>query len=339
MHFSIARAQKLHDQAVETMKAGNVALSAENYMIWYNDAAGEFPELTASLRQHKEDGKSFDHESCRKLYKHFFCNDEQIKSIRESCKEIETRTNDISTEIKESTNQLIYCKEKLSKYYGKIGEISTNDELIKTVKKMFAEISDIMCNVESNLVKAEKSSEEISNIRYSIESHSCQNEKDRTTGLYNREYLQKTFYSFCQKLQLDDEKTPICCLLITIDEFKKHTENYGPRLGNQILYDLAKTMRQNLKGYDLAARYGNEEFAVILPHTSLGDALAAADNIRKDISKKSIRSKGKIRDRITISGGCAEYQESDDLDSLAKRAAAGLAEARSLGGNRIQLST
>ena len=96
-------------------------------------------------------------------------------------------------------------------------------------------------------------------------------------------------------------------------------------------------MIQNIKGQDTAARYGGEEFAIILPNTSVGDAAAVAENIRKAISSCRLRKKGPDAELglITVSMGVGSYVHGEALKELIERTDKALYEAKKFGRNRV----
>jgi diguanylate cyclase len=101
------------------------------------------------------------------------------------------------------------------------------------------------------------------------------------------------------------------------------------------------SLKQNVKGQDLATRYGGEEFAVVLPNTVLRSALTVADHIRRAVMSKQLlrRSTGQNLGRVTISLGVATMHKGDTPQSLIARADACLYAAKRSGRNRVICET
>jgi diguanylate cyclase len=131
-------------------------------------------------------------------------------------------------------------------------------------------------------------------------------------------------------------------LLITdIDHFKRFNDSYGHLTGDQVLRLVALSVKQNVKGADLAARFGGEEFAVILPNTPMRSALTVAEHIRRAVMSKELvkRSTGENLGRVTISIGVASYRPGDTYASLIDRADTCLYAAKRGGRNKVVCET
>jgi diguanylate cyclase len=126
-------------------------------------------------------------------------------------------------------------------------------------------------------------------------------------------------------------------LLADIDHFKKFNDAFGQVTGDQVLWLVAMAMKQNIKGADLAARYGRQEFAVMLPNTTLRQAKTVADHIRQSVMTKELRkrSTGEQLGRITVSIGAAAYRQQEPAQALIERADLSLQAAKQGGRNQV----
>ena len=127
--------------------------------------------------------------------------------------------------------------------------------------------------------------------------------KDPLTGLYNRRYLEKFINS-----NLNNKGFEYSALMIDIDYFKMINDTYGHDVGDKVLKILADVLVRNIKGSDVACRYGGEEFIVILVDATKQIALKISENIRKDFERQKFESKGEIFSK-TLSVGVATYKE------------------------------
>lgn len=126
-------------------------------------------------------------------------------------------------------------------------------------------------------------------------------------------------------------KTPSSLFLLDLDHFKKVNDDFGHPKGDTILKELVAVIGKRLRASDQLFRYGGEEFAVLLRHTSLENAATLAEDIRQTIEQHSFD----LPRSITISGGLAEVREIDDMESWIKRADQALYRAKSAGRNCI----
>jgi diguanylate cyclase len=134
---------------------------------------------------------------------------------------------------------------------------------------------------------------------------------------------------------------PLALLMCDVDHFKAFNDRFGHLTGDQVLRLVAISVKQIVKGQDIAARYGGEEFAVALPKTALRSAIGVADQIRRAVMNKELmkRSSGERLGRVTISIGVALLQPADTPQSLIERADKCLYDAKRNGRNQVVAET
>ncbi len=152
---------------------------------------------------------------------------------------------------------------------------------------------------------------------------------DPLTGLTNRRGLSSSMQAY-----LNDQGS-YAVLALDIDHFKKVNDTYGHDVGDKVLQHVATLMRQSCRDTDLPCRVGGEEFVMILPQTSLHDALSAAQRLH-DLLAATPSPTG---EPITLSIGLAHYPEtSARTDDLFKQADAALYDAKRNGRHRTQVA-
>lgn len=158
---------------------------------------------------------------------------------------------------------------------------------------------------------------------------------DGLTGLYNhRQFKQMIKDELGRAVRYEKA---LSLLMFDIDDFKKFNDTYGHPIGDQVLVTVAEILRETLREYDLAFRYGGEEFIVILPETDMDEALAAAERARRTIEAESARCLlGVAAHGVTVSVGVASYpRDAQDVDGLLKTVDELLYKAKALGKNKI----
>lgn len=162
---------------------------------------------------------------------------------------------------------------------------------------------------------------------------------DALTGFYNRRQLDERIKQETAKAKR--QKTPICAIMTDIDYFKKVNDVYGHAAGDLVLKEVSKTIRSQLREYDIAGRYGGEEFAILLPFTRTEEAVMVAERLRNAVEKTIINLTKVNPDspqktiNVTISIGIYEYKITDDAEDLLKKADKALYEAKETGRNRV----
>ncbi len=127
---------------------------------------------------------------------------------------------------------------------------------------------------------------------------------------------------------------PLSMMVCDIDFFKRINDSYGHKAGDRALLAIAKSMDLHIRETDYLARVGGEEFVVLLPETSLEQAVAVAEKLRKGVESCAFVYEGKPVP-ITISGGIAEFSAGDKVDDVYVRADKALYKAKEQGRNRF----
>lgn len=162
---------------------------------------------------------------------------------------------------------------------------------------------------------------------------------DALTGTSNRRHFNTRISQEWQRSMRDG--TPISLLLLDIDDFKKINDTYGHLVGDSVLQNIADSIKRCLKRpMDLIARWGGEEFAVLLPNTILDGAVALAEKIRVAIETKKYSSEELLNISITISIGVSSITTASPLLDVTvynfiSEADKALYRAKELGKNRV----
>jgi diguanylate cyclase (GGDEF)-like protein len=162
--------------------------------------------------------------------------------------------------------------------------------------------------------------------------------QDSLTGLNNRAMIMQAVTeetARTRRRDLGGENTPFSLIMIDIDRFKSINDNHGHPVGDKVLREVASTFRSTLREYDLAGRYGGEEFLVLLPDTGLEGAKLFAERVRLGVEKLSIIINQK-RIPVTVSLGVATvFPNESGYEAVLKRADEGLYIAKNEGRNRV----
>ncbi|MGJ0344764.1 diguanylate cyclase [Aliarcobacter cryaerophilus] len=158
---------------------------------------------------------------------------------------------------------------------------------------------------------------------------------DKLTGLYNRFKIDKELSS--QKDNIDRKDSYSCGLiLIDIDYFKSINDTLGHLVGDCILKDISKLLKNNLRKTDIIGRWGGEEFLIILPFTSKDIAKKVAENLRVLIGENNFSYK--MNRKITISIGVTEFSKSKSVEDTLLLVDNLLYKAKENGRNRVEVS-
>ena len=158
---------------------------------------------------------------------------------------------------------------------------------------------------------------------------------DGLTGIANRRAFDEYFAQEWNRASR--QQTPLAFIMIDIDHFKQFNDLYGHHAGDQCLQAVANALKSEvLRPQDHLARFGGEEFSLLLPHTNVEGALNLAERLKSAVLKLEIGHRGSEIGQVTVSLGCAALTpESGDPNTLLlEMADAALYEAKRSGRNR-----
>lgn len=153
---------------------------------------------------------------------------------------------------------------------------------------------------------------------------------DDLTELYNRRYFNE-----CLAAALSAARRhtyPLAMIMIDLDNFKKVNDSHGHSAGDMVLKSFANLLREMIRTEDVAARWGGEEFIVLLSHTTCEAAAALAERIRAAYEQQPVST---VKIELSASFGVVQLHENDDADALIRRADAALYQAKREGRNRV----
>jgi diguanylate cyclase (GGDEF)-like protein len=159
---------------------------------------------------------------------------------------------------------------------------------------------------------------------------------DRKTGLFNHGFFQNRLAEEIERAER--YKTDLSLMILDLDHFKKINDTHGHMMGDDVLIRVAHTIKDKIRTFDIPARFGGEEFTVILPETDDRSSIIVADRLRKAIEKLNFKA-SKTSFSVTTSIGVTTYEHSSNLteDMFIEQADKALYLAKDNGRNQVAL--
>lgn len=153
---------------------------------------------------------------------------------------------------------------------------------------------------------------------------------DALTGIYNRRKFNELFLTEYKRAKR--YKRDLCGIFFDIDHFKIVNDTYGHDIGDIVLQELSTLVQKHVRETDFFARWGGEEFIILLPETNIENALTLAEHIRKNILEKTFTKIG----NITVSFGITQLKGKEQQKTFLKRLDNALYKAKKEGRNRSE---
>ena len=198
------------------------------------------------------------------------------------------------------------------------------------VAKPFDE-RELLARVEA-MLRIKKLHDHVTRARSKLEQLSVH---DELTGLYNYRYLQTRLAEEFKRAERYHD--PLACVLIDIDSLGAHNEVGGRSLGDNVVRGVADVVRRCVREVDVVARYGGDEFLLVLPSTHFAGSVTVAERIWREVTERPFFGDRSGPSRVTLSVGVALYPSRDvrAKDALIRAADSALHQAKRDGGNRI----
>nr|WP_315207148.1 GGDEF domain-containing protein [uncultured Albidiferax sp.] len=156
--------------------------------------------------------------------------------------------------------------------------------------------------------------------------------RDELTGTANRRFMMEMMREEIQRV--DRSGATLMVAILDIDYFKRVNDTYGHQAGDRCLQEFARVVQASIRATDRLARWGGEEFLVLLSDTDFALALACLERVRTQV-EQAVVTLGAIEIRITVSIGVTQYQTGDSIEQTIDRADLALYAAKAQGRNQV----
>lgn len=322
--------------AIAEMAMRDISPTPGNFCVWYNYLAGSTPALRKDLEALLSSGKTISGSQMQALFDKYFRENGGSESIQSTGDELQATLLDVIKQVSQAGLDANAFGATLNRASGSLGDGRIDAGAMRgLVGELIAATKLIGQKNQALEGQLKASSARMSVLQSRLESARREALTDALTGIGNRKSFDISLQFRAH--QAAEQHSNLSMMLLDIDHFKKFNDEFGHRVGDQVLKIVGSKLKASIAGADSAARYGGEEFAVLMPQTSLADAVDRADRLRVSLGSHYLknRSTGQSYGTVTVSIGVARYRSGEQLEEFVNRADQALYRAKSEGRNRV----
>ncbi|MDR2508140.1 MAG: GGDEF domain-containing protein [Candidatus Accumulibacter sp.] len=264
---------------------------------------------------------------------------QKLLEARKSLKQMLSGFIDHLAEFAETTSDYHDRIEALSKKIGQTNDISQIESILADVMRETRNIQFDAQRSRDDLrlakQKAEEAQKHVDELQAELEKTSELIRHDHLTGAMNRKGMNEILTMEIARSKR--RESPICIAFLDIDNFKKLNDRIGHMAGDAALIHFASIVRKTIRPQDTLARFGGEEFIILLPDTKIAEAEKALIRLQRELTRQFFMNNNE-KVLITFSAGATEIRDDDDGESALKRADEAMYRAKQSGKNRVILA-
>ncbi len=308
-----------------------------SYAVWYEHLAGLNKPLSEELNSRLQAPEAIGQPDIEQLHqRHVSARESRsTEAMQEGLGELLRKLGEIAAASGEGTAD--YARALVASEQ-ELGAINDAAGLQRVIRSLVDSTTAARSTTEKVQAELAASRTEMAQLRSNLGDLQTEALTDPLTGLHNRRGFERTLAELYGE---GSNRLPSAALLLAdIDHFKRVNDTYGHLVGDQVIRATAQVLKGAVKGRDVVARFGGEEFMVLLPDTPGQGALALAEQIRSAFGKLRIRRSGsdEVIAQVTISIGVATPLAGESVEQAIDRADKALYQAKNEGRNCVRLA-
>ncbi|KPP82748.1 MAG: diguanylate cyclase DgcB [Oceanicaulis sp. HLUCCA04] len=326
-------------RALDMMAEYSVAPTPQNYAVWVAYVSDSIPELSEAIQSAIDKGGPVNDDVCDELYDRHFTFKRIQDAVLDTGGAMSRELGAVVKTLEAAERDTAAYGEALAGASGQLGEAPDSVAFKRMVEGLVSATARMQRRSRELERRLQETSVEVNQLRNNLEKVREEAMTDALTGLANRKRFDESMRKARRDAELQGDD--FCLILCDIDHFKRFNDTWGHQTGDQIIRFVAACLSRFAKDTHIVARYGGEEYAIVMPKTTIGDAASVAEKIRATVESKRLLRKSTNEDlgHITVSMGVSQHATGESVESLIERADTNLYKSKQTGRNRVTVDS
>jgi diguanylate cyclase len=331
-------AGSIGERAWGALQGYRIPATPRSFQVFYTLLDGSNPELEQRFRHLQTNNQALNAEQVEVLYRSCIdgLSETAAAAVASGADDLADAAQGIVEQVARGGEALRVYGDALDHWRRRLTAETGVEDLLRAVAALTAETERASARNRALESRLSVEADRVSRLREDLVQVRQEASTDALTGIPNRR-------AFDVKLRravgnaAADPSAPFALLMLDVDHFKRFNDEHGHKTGDQVLRLVARLIADNVKGRDTAARFGGEEFAVLLAGADLTAAMTVARQMCERLAGQRLvkRGTGHSVGQITMSIGVAAFEPGEKGTTLIERADAALYEAKRTGRNRV----
>ncbi len=319
MTYNQARAVDIADEALAGIKAAGLTPDPTTFEVWFTYLSGYNQVLNREINA-LIDRRALSQDDVADIYNRHLSPNRHLHRLFAVGESLRDEARAVAGLVDTAFESADGYGLELQTASRQLDTTRDHANISKTIASLIQSTEDIKQTNSLLALQLKNSEAQIRQLQDSIEIMRLESMTDPLTAVANRKLFDHSLGQMVERAEVTG--TPLSLIIADIDQFKDFNDRFGHQIGDDVLRLVAFSLKNSVRGGDLVARYGGDEFTILLPRTALRDALAVGENIRTAVMERELvqRSTKKTLGRVTLSVGVAQHEEGQPLDAVVERA-------------------
>lgn len=306
-------------QALQQIRSLDLALDPQSFELWFAYFSGRNKDLSDAVNRLLARDEKPTWMELAQLHDRFLASGKTSERIHSIGTLVHDQSATLVDAIAEASDAAIGFETRLSNAVPRLAIERVDGGLKVLVGELLAWTEEIQATNTQLVGRLRNTAERVRDLQEQLDQVRLESMVDPLTEVGNRRFFEA---SLSRMLSDAQQASPLALLLVDVDNFKMFNDRHGHIIGDDVLRLAANAIKQNCRREDIVCRYGGDEFAIILPHTSLEGALLLGDKIQAALAARELhrRSTHESLGRIMLSIGAAQHRPGEPADALVERA-------------------